>query len=135
MANFSLSTLTWWNSDKRICVDVTPSPVRVTPQQVNSLALVINELATNAVKYALPERRRAHISVRIALGDEDDAVLFEFRDDGPGYPAEVLQLERHNVGLYLTQIVVRDDLEGELALHNEHGAVTTVRFKKDPAGF
>jgi PAS domain S-box-containing protein len=119
--------------DKRISVDVTPSPVRVTPQQANSLALVINELATNTVKYALAKRPKAHISVRIAL--EEDTVLFEFRDDGPGYPEEVLRLERHSVGSYLIQTMVRDDLGGELSLHNDHGAVTTVRFKKDPSGF
>jgi two-component sensor histidine kinase len=118
---------------KRISVDVTPSPVRVTPQQANSLALVINELATNTVKYALAKRPKAHISVRIAL--EEDTVLFEFRDDGPGYPVEVLRLERHSVGSYLIQTMVRDDLGGELSLHNDHGAVTTVRFKKDSSGF
>ncbi len=71
--------------------------------------------------------------MRIAL--EEDTVLFEFHDDGPGCPEEVLQLERHNVGLYLIQIMVCDNLGGELTLHNDHGAVTTVRFKKDPSGF
>jgi two-component sensor histidine kinase len=54
---------------------------------------------------------------------------------GPGYPAEVLQLDRHNVGVYLIQTMVRDGLGGELALHNDRGAVTTIRFKKDPSGF
>jgi len=118
--------------DKHISVDVTPSPVRVTPQQANDLALVINELATNTVKYALAERPKAHISVRIALKDED-TVLFEFRDDGPGYPEDVLQLEHFSVGLYLIQTMVRDGLGGELALRNDRGAVTTIRFKKDPS--
>jgi PAS domain S-box-containing protein len=121
--------------DKHFSVDVTPSPVRVTPKQASSLALVINELATNTVKYALPEREPAHISVRIACEDEDDTVLFEFRDNGSGYPEEVLRLESHNVGLYLIQTMVRDDLGGEVALRNDDGAVTTIQFKKDPSGF
>jgi two-component sensor histidine kinase len=121
--------------DKRVSVDVTSSPLRVMPQQANSLALVINELATNTVKYAMAERLKAHISVRIALDDEEDTVLLEFRDDGPGYPEEVLRLERPSVGLYLVQTMVRDDLGGEVALHNDRGAVTTIRFKKDPSGF
>jgi PAS domain S-box-containing protein len=119
--------------DKSISVDVSPSPVRVTPDQAHDLALVINELATNTVKHALQERDAVQITVRIGL--EDDTVRFEFRDDGPGYSEEVLQLERHNVGFYLMQRVVRATLRGELALHNDRGAVTTLRFQRAPSGF
>ena len=74
--------------DKRVSVDVTPSPIRVTPDQAHNMALVINELATNTVKYGLPEHGTAHITVRI--GRDGDKVLFEFRNDGPGYPEEIL---------------------------------------------
>jgi two-component sensor histidine kinase len=112
---------------KRVSVDVSPSPVRVTPKQAHDLALVINELATNTVKHALEERGTGRITVHIAL--EDDTILFEFRDDGPGYPEEVLQLERHTMGFDLMQALVRDGLRGELAFHNDHGAVTIVRFE------
>jgi two-component sensor histidine kinase len=113
--------------DRVVSVEVTPSPVRVTPDQAHDLALVINELATNTVKHALQERDTGHITVRIVL--EDDTVLFEFRDDGPGYPEEVLQLERQDVGLDLVQNVVRKGLRGELSLHNDHGAVAVIQFK------
>jgi len=116
---------------KRASVDVTPSPVRVTPDQAHNLALVINELATNTIRHTLRERDAAHISVRIGLDDETTAptVLFEFRDDGPGYPEEVLQLERHNVGFDLIRNIVRKSLRGELSLHNDQGAVAVIRFK------
>jgi two-component sensor histidine kinase/DNA-binding response OmpR family regulator len=113
--------------DKYVSVDVSPSPIRVTPKQANSLALVINELATNVAKHALPERDTAHIAVRIAR--EDDAALLEFRDDGPGYPEEVLNLGRYDVGLALVQEIATQDLGGEVTLHNDQGAVTTIRFK------
>jgi two-component sensor histidine kinase len=99
----------------------------VTSDQAHNLALVVNELATNTVKYALQERDTGHITVRIAL--EDDTVLFEFRDDGPGYPEEVLQLERPTVGLDLIQKIVYRGLRGELSLHNDHGAVAVIQFK------
>jgi PAS domain S-box-containing protein len=121
------SSLQMLPRDKGVSVEVTPSPVRVTPDQAHDLALVINELATNTVKHALRERDIAHITVRIAL--EDDTVRFEFRDDGPGYPEEVLQLERQNVGLDLIQNMVRKGLRGELSLHNDHGAVAVIQFK------
>ena len=118
---------------KRISVDVTSSPVRVTADQAHNLALVINELATNTVKYALQERDTGRMAVRIRLDDEPAGrtILFEFRDDGPGYPEEVLQLKQCGVGFDLIQNVVRQGLRGELALHNAHGAMATIRFRAE----
>ncbi len=115
-----------------ISLDVDASDVRVTPDQAHNLALVINELATNTVKYAGEELSRIVITIRVQL--EADWIRFEFRDDGPGYPEDVLQMERHNVGLDLVRGIVRRNLQGELALSNEGGAVTVVRFKREANG-
>jgi len=112
---------------KHVSVDATPSPVRVTSDQAHNLALVVNELTTNTIKYALQGRNTAHITVRIEL--DGDTVLFEFRDDGPGYPEEVLQLERYSVGFDLIQNIVRKNLRGELSLRNDQGAVATIQFE------
>jgi PAS domain S-box-containing protein len=125
------SSLQMLPRDKHVSVEVSPSQVRVTPDQAHKLALVINELSTNTVKHALLERNTARITVRIALEDEDDTVLFEFRDDGPGYPEEVLQLKRQNIGLDLVHSMVREGLRGELSLHNDHGAVAVIQFKSE----
>ncbi len=114
-------------TDKRVSVDVSPSSVEITPKQANNLALIINELVTNSVKYALSEPNTGQITVRIT--QEDASVCLEFRDNGPGYPKEVLYLQHHNVGMYLVQTLVRQDLEGELTLRNDQGAVTHIRFK------
>jgi two-component sensor histidine kinase len=117
--------------DKQVFIDTPPSPVRVTPDQAHNLALVINELATNTIKHTLPGRNEAHISVRIALEDDglaSHAILFEYRDDGPGYPEDVLRLERHAVGFDLIKNLTRQSLRGELSLHNDEGAVAVIRF-------
>jgi GAF domain-containing protein/anti-sigma regulatory factor (Ser/Thr protein kinase) len=113
--------------DKRVSVDVRPSPVRVTPDEAHNLALVINELAINAVKYALRERDRACITFQIAL--DSNTIRFEFRDDGPGYPENVLRLECHSVGFDLIQRIVRRGLGGELSLYNDDGAVAVIEVK------
>jgi len=111
---------------QQVCVDITPSPVEVSPAQANQLALIINELTTNAMKYAFAEREKGKIIVQIVA--DDGTVHFEFHDDGPGYPDDVLQLERHNVGLYLIQTLVQSGLQGELKLYNDNGAVTAIDF-------
>jgi len=113
--------------DKRVSVNVTPSPARVTSDQAHNLALVINELTTNSIKYSLQEQSATRIGVRIEL--DGNTVAFEFRDDGPGYPEEVLRLERYNVGFDLIQNIVHKSLHGELSLHNDGGAVAVIRFE------
>ncbi|MBN1873185.1 MAG: PAS domain S-box protein [Anaerolineae bacterium] len=118
--------------NQHIILNVTPSPIKVTPKQANSLALIINELATNTFKHALGNRRTARIDVRITCEDQaqcnDRQVCFEYQDDGPGYPEAVLTLQMRSVGLHLLQSLVRG-LKGELHLHNTPGATTTIRFK------
>ena len=114
--------------DKRVSVKVSPSPVRVTADQAQNLALVIGELTTNTAKHALKERDTAQITFQIIL-DERKSVVCEFRDDGPGYPQDALRLERYNVGFDLIHNIVRQGLRGELTLHNERGAVAVIRFQ------
>lgn len=111
--------------EKNVVVEISPSPVRVASAKANNLGLIINELATNSAKYALQDRATAQISVRIVT--EDAAVVLEYRDDGPGYPDEVLRRERRHVGLYLVETLA-NGLEGRVSLRNERGAVSLVRF-------
>lgn len=124
------STLRALPSDQTVAVDIAPVSVRVTPEQAHNLALVINELTTNMVKHALAViDETARLTVRI--GREGDTVYLQFRDNGPGYPEEMLQsdIEYHNVGFEIIRNIVQKNLEGDLSLNNDEGAVAMVRFK------
>jgi two-component sensor histidine kinase len=121
------------SSNKRFSVDIPPSSILVSAKYASSLALIINELTTNTVKYALNDRSAGRITVKIDY--EDDAILFEYQDDGPGYPVNVLQSRRYNVGLQLVRGITESDLAGELSLRNDDGAVSTIRFTPDNHNF
>ncbi len=114
--------------EQHISVQVTPADFRIPPAQASSLAMVLNELSTNTVKYALNQRSAGRIHVALEWDTKTQTVLLEFRDDGPGYPDDVLQLERYNTGLYLIQTFVNRDLHGAMQLRNDAGAVTAIRF-------
>ncbi len=114
--------------NKRVLVRVSPSEVLVAADQAQNLALVINELATNTLKYALKEQEETVIEVGIE--QYGDVVQFLFRNDGPGYPEAVLRLEQYNVGFGLVQNLVRVGLRGDLELYNDNGPVTVVRFSQ-----
>jgi two-component sensor histidine kinase len=98
----------------------------VTPDQANTLALVINELATNTIKHSQRGEHPPSISVRIE--ENDGHIFFEFHDDGPGYPEPIFGEEHYNVGLHLVTNLVLRDLGGEVTLRSDHGAVTQIQF-------
>ncbi len=112
--------------DKQVSVSVSPSSVRVTPAQANSLALIINELTTNTVKYAFTKHQDVRINVGITCNN--NTVAFEYKDDGPGYPANVLNTGQHNLGIYLIKTIVTNGLRGEVALRNDQGSIATIHF-------
>ena len=87
---------------------------------------MINELTTNSIRHGLREREELHIHVRFSR--EAQCVLLEFRDDGPGYPEDVLVSKHGYVGVQLLQSLVENDLNGSLEFRNDHGAVTSIFF-------
>ncbi len=113
--------------DQHVSVEINAIPIQVTADLAHNFALLINELATNSVKYAILEQENAQITVNLLL--DRGIVQFEFIDNGPGYPSDILNFERHNVGLDLIQRITRRMLQGEVSLHNNNGAVTIIRFK------
>lgn len=94
------------------------------------MTLVIHELAINAERHggAGGTARSAKWTVSAA----DQTVSIESRDDGPGFPDDVLRRERRGLGLQLAEMIVRHELHGTLDLANDGGAVATVRFGLRP---
>ena len=63
------------------------SEIRLEPDRAISLALVVNELVTNAAKYAFPHRSDGRIWVRLVRRAANTALL-SVRDDGVELPAD-----------------------------------------------
>ncbi len=115
--------------DRRLSVIITPSSVQVTPDQAHQLALVINELATNTLKYAASTDGK--IEVKASIYQKSGRIYCVFKDQGPGYPPEVLEQGKYNVGLDLIHNIVHTELRGDLTLQNDGGAVTEISFRSE----
>jgi two-component sensor histidine kinase len=108
-------------------VTVKPGAEKVSPRQAGALAMVINELATNSVKYGNPAG--GAVTIGFEAESDQEGMTLRYRDNGPGYPPEVLAQERSNIGLKLIHELVKGTLGGQVTIANDHGAVTTLRIR------
>lgn len=114
-------------SDRHIAVEISPSDIEVSPRQATNLALIFNELATNTIKHALTDRPQLRIGLQ--AWRQAGMIGIEYRDDGPGYPGDVLRFERLNAGLRLIRQLVTETLRGKLTLASQDGAFTTMSVR------
>ncbi len=91
--------------------------------------LIINELVSNALKYAFPEEKGGEI--RVALNSiNKDEILLEVSDNGVGISKELDIRNTKSMGLHLVTILSENQLEGEIELSRVDGTNFHIRFKK-----
>ncbi len=117
--------------ERMAVLKINPCELFISPRQAGALGMVLNELAYNTVKYV----GEAAGAVTVGFEAEIDAdwLTLRYRDNGPGYPSDVLANQRSSVGLKLIHELVTGTLGGSIALSNDHGAVITIRIRCEEA--
>jgi PAS domain S-box-containing protein len=95
-------------------------------KKATSLALILNELVSNAGKHAFNHRQGGRLDVRFV--PQDGGVLLEVRDDGPGLPDGWDPIRNANVGMQVVMTLARNDLGGKLSLTNAGGLQASLWF-------
>jgi two-component sensor histidine kinase len=72
--------------------------INVTADRAVPIALMINELVTNAAKYAYPGHQSGKIWVAMGAGDED-VIKLAVRDEGRGLPSDFDPLSAPGLGM------------------------------------
>lgn len=90
------------------------------------IGLIINELVTNAIKYAYPEGRRGE--VRISFRNEEGSSVLEVSDDGPGLPSGFDPKQAESLGMRITTMLA-DQIGAELSFSGERGTTATLVLK------
>ena len=91
----------------------------------STVALIVNELIQNSLKYAFPDREEGQIQMQIERGPRYSWVTV--RDDGCGFDNKKVSTSSSGLGLRLINSLVRSSLHGEIFTDSEHGG-TCVRF-------
>jgi two-component sensor histidine kinase len=87
------------------------------------LALILNELLTNAVKYGRHGGGETQIRVGLTGGEEFELYV---EDDGPGFDFQ--SVKDRSSGLKLVQLLARQ-LRGHLEVSRQPASRCTIRFK------
>lgn len=91
------------------------------------LGLIINELVTNSMKYAFPQKRGT-LKIQFKLRSNDDYQLV-VADDGVGLPEDINIETVDSLGLQLVNTLV-NQLDGELKIDRSNGTKFQITFKQ-----
>lgn len=100
-------------------------PVRLEIHHAIPCGLILNELLTNAFKYAFPQDRTGAID--ISLRQRDNFVRLTVEDTGVGLPQAQLPGETKSLGLRIVDILTRQ-LGGNLEIVSNGGAQFALTF-------
>ncbi len=91
------------------------------------LGLIVNELVTNAFKYAFTKDSENILYISITHKSNTDYLLI-IKDNGPGLPENMDISKTISLGLKLARRLTKQ-LQGTLSHTNENGSVFSITFK------
>ncbi|BBD60907.1 two-component sensor histidine kinase [Nostoc sp. HK-01] len=93
--------------------------------------LIINELVSNALKYAFTNQSTGEILVSLAQQEHDNLIL-TVRDNGIGLPQDFNSKNTKTLGIILVQGLVKQ-LRGKIEINSQQGAEFKITFTKSRA--
>ncbi|WP_027178009.1 histidine kinase dimerization/phosphoacceptor domain -containing protein [Maridesulfovibrio bastinii] len=122
LVNFLLHS---YSISETITTKLNISDIRLTIDTAVPCGLIINELVTNALQHAFPEKRIGNMSV--ILIKEDDKIVLTVADDGIGLPENFSPDQSQSLGITLIDTLVHQ-LNGKLDITSENGTTFKISF-------
>lgn len=107
-------------------IDTTNFYLSVT--QAVPCALALNEVISNAFKYAYPVNKGGTIEISQKIS-RDDVVTIKVIDQGAGIPESVDIDQTDTLGLKLIRNLIVRQLNGDLQIRNQNGTDVLIEFK------
>ena len=119
-------------SDLKLNLEITGEDMTVDSEIATSVALSVNELLQNCMKYAFRDRKQGNVSVRIEKGKVYSRLTVT--DDGVGFEPE--NVRTGSLGLNIVRTMVQDKLHGSLKIRSdEKGIEVSFDFINETADF
>lgn len=118
-------------SKKRVAPVLALDGVRLGIDHAVPCGLIVNELASNTLRYAFGESGEGSLSISMSVADDDDgpkALELEVADDGMGLPEGIDFSRTDSLGLKLVKLLSEKQLGGSVSYDGEGGAKYTINF-------
>ncbi len=112
---------------KKIKVNLIVEEIYFDVETAIPLGLIVNELISNAIKYAYPEDATGQIDIWLK-NESDKNYSLIISDDGVGLPEDFNITTTKTLGLQLVNMLCKQ-LKSELSYRNYKGAEFTLKFK------
>lgn len=125
--------------DLKVSLTITGDDIMVDSKIATSIALVVNEILQNSMKYAFVGRKQGNIEIAIEKGKVYSKIIIS--DDGVGFAdsemKDALDREQNkSLGLNIVKSIVREKLYGTLMIHTgESGTKTSFDFVNEESDF
>jgi PAS domain S-box-containing protein len=117
-------------NDRGITISADIEPIDIGLERAAPLGLAINELISNSLKHAFPNNQGGTVTVRLAKGENDVAIL-EVSDNGVGFSKGNPPAASTSLGLTLVEMLSKQ-LDGEFFMENRGGAYSRFTFPLTP---
>jgi len=108
---------------------VTAEGVNLPISQAIPLGLIINELVSNALKYAFRDTEKGSIEISMSAS-AGDFIELTVRDDGIGIPEDFEISKTQTLGLKLVKNLAERQLNGEISVNRDKGTRFCVKYNK-----
>jgi two-component sensor histidine kinase len=112
-----------------ISLEIDVEDISVKAKQSFYLGIIINELVTNAYKYAFSNRKNGIITI-LVKETETKALQITVQDNGVGISQDLIDQKSYGFGLKLVKIFVKQ-YKGQLNIINDGGTIVKVKLVKE----
>ncbi|MDC7999507.1 tetratricopeptide repeat protein [Aequorivita todarodis] len=123
--NLSEGVLDTFNAEEKVKIECAMDDLNLDVDTAVPIGLIVNELLTNALKYAFPEGVKGQIN--ISLTQKDNDLLLEVSDNGVG-KTEGLKPKGTGFGTQLIQLLTQQ-LNGTISEDSKNGTAVFFNFK------
>jgi len=118
----SMLSVTISTPDEPLSIHLETVSLWIPIKAATALALVINELITNAAKHSIhsptKDALHDHASIQVCLRQQEEYAHVTVQDSGPGFPVDFDPVLHAHIGLELVQTLAVNDLKGSIVFSN-----------------
>lgn len=117
------------SQDCHVTTSFAGTPMALPSDGATSLALVLNELITNAITHGFEGRQQGTLTMTITKDDRNGAIVV--KDDGIGMEQKPKDYhKRKHLGLEIVRTLIEKDLKGTISFTKgtPGGTVVTIHF-------